>query len=180
MFKKNGVTLIQGDLNARTGNSKDFIEYDKFDSDLGLENLNNQHMRNSQDTKGNTRGKELLDVCKSNDFLILNVRKIGDLSGSFTSHQWNGSAVVDYILTPNDFAKNISKFSVGKFVPDHCPMYTTIVFNGLVSSNINNRKGKLNMLHPGFVWDEIDECPSVQRGRGQDSKIRTNKEFNTC
>ena len=95
-------------------------------------------------------------MCKLNDFLILNGRKVGDLSGNFTSHQWNGSAVVDYVLTPNDFAKNISKFSVGKFVPwlsDHCPLHTTIVFNGVVSSN-NNRKGKLNMLHPGFVWDE--------------------------
>ena len=80
MFKKNGITLVQGDLNARTGNSKDFIEYDKFDSELGLENLNNQHMRNSQDTKVNTRGKELLDVCKLNDFLILNGRKVGDLN----------------------------------------------------------------------------------------------------
>ena len=62
----------EGDLNARTGNSKDFIEHDKFDIVIGIENLNNQHIRNSEDMKINTRGKELLDVCRLNDFLILN------------------------------------------------------------------------------------------------------------
>ena len=98
----------------------------------------------------------LLDVCKLNDFLILNGRKTGDLSGSFTSHQWNGSAVVDYVLSPNDFTKNISKFAVGKFVPwlsDHCPIHTTIALNGL-ENNTKNQEGKLNKVHPGFIWNE--------------------------
>ena len=53
-------------------------------------------------------------MCKLNDFLILNRRKIGYLTGSLTSHQWNGSAVVDYVLSPNEFTSylhiNISKF----------------------------------------------------------------------
>ena len=130
MFKKKGVTLVQGDLNARTGNSKDFIEHDKFDIVLGIENLNKKHIRNSEDPKINTRGKELLDVCKLNDFLILNGREIGDLSGSLTSQQWNGSAVVDYVLSPNEFTKNISQFAGGKFLPwlsEYCPLHTTIV-----------------------------------------------------
>ena len=41
MFQKKGVTLVQGDLNARTGNTKDFIEYDKFDQQFGIENIHN-------------------------------------------------------------------------------------------------------------------------------------------
>ena len=41
-FKKKGVVFVQGDLNARTGNEKDFIEYDKFDDEMGIKNLNNQ------------------------------------------------------------------------------------------------------------------------------------------
>ena len=133
-FKKKGVTLVQGDMNARTGISKDFIEHDKIDIEFGIENQTGQHVRNSQDTTVNVRGKELLDICKFNDLLILNGRKIGDLSGSLTSHQWNGSAVVDYVLSPIEFMKNIPKFSIGNFNPwlsDHCPLYTNIVFNGL-------------------------------------------------
>ena len=35
-FKKKGIVLVQGDLNARTGREKDYIESDKFDSLLGV------------------------------------------------------------------------------------------------------------------------------------------------
>ena len=59
---------MQGDLNARTGNERDFIEYDKFDI--------SQHLPNSEDQIINTRGNELLDLCKLNDFLIVNGRKV--------------------------------------------------------------------------------------------------------
>ena len=48
LFKKKGVTLVQRNINIITGNAKDFIKYDKFDQQLGIENLNNQHVRNSQ------------------------------------------------------------------------------------------------------------------------------------
>ena len=99
-YKNKGIVLVQGDLNARTGSEKDFIEYDKFDETFGIENYNNQHLRNSEDQIINTRGKELLDLCKLNDFLIVNGRSIGDLFGKFTSHQWNGSSVSDYLLSP--------------------------------------------------------------------------------
>ena len=160
MFKKKGVTLVQGDLNARTGNIIDFIAHDKFDPELGIENLNNQHTRNSQDRILNTRGKELLDVCKLNDFLILNGRKIGDLSGSFTSHQWNGSAVVDYFLSQNEFVKNISKLVIGKFIPwlsDHCPLHTTIFFNDVKNGDKHQEKN-LVKTHPGFIWNEVAKC----------------------
>ncbi len=37
--------MIQGDLNGRTGEENDFVESDKFDSELGLEDLNNGNQR---------------------------------------------------------------------------------------------------------------------------------------
>ena len=67
--------------------------HDKFDEDLGIENLDSQTMRNSEDKTCNERGKELLDICKMNDFRILNGRMTGDIFGKFTSHNWNGSSV---------------------------------------------------------------------------------------
>ena len=84
---------------------------------MGIQNLDNQSSRNSEDRKANPRGSGLLDVCKLNDFLILNGRTTGDLFGSFTSqwngssvgdyaltsHQWNGSSVVDYALTSHQW-----------------------------------------------------------------------------
>ena len=79
---------MQGDLNARTANDKDYIESDKPDSYFGIENLSNQNLRNSEDENKNPRGNELLDVCKLNDMLIINGRKTGDHFGKYTCHNW--------------------------------------------------------------------------------------------
>ena len=48
-FNRNGIALVQGDFNARTGLEQDYIEHDKFDIELGIDNLFNQHIRNSED-----------------------------------------------------------------------------------------------------------------------------------
>ena len=46
IFQKKGITLVQGDLNARTGTEKDFINYDKSDDQLGINNTNNLTLLN--------------------------------------------------------------------------------------------------------------------------------------
>ena len=56
LFNSKGVVLVQGDLNARTGQEKDYIEYNKFDQHFEVQNLNNQHTRNSEDLTINPRG----------------------------------------------------------------------------------------------------------------------------
>ena len=138
-FRYKGVIVVQGDLNARTGNEPDFVNADKSDDIFGIENLVNQGPRNSEDTKTNPRGKELLDLCKVNDLLIANGRTIGDLFGKLTSHQYNGSALNDYLLVPNYFTSKISYFKVGDFIPwlsDHCPIYSTISLNSLSKDTV--------------------------------------------
>ena len=129
-FNKKGVALVQGDLNARIGAEKEYVQHDKYDETLGIENLTNQHPRNSQDQVVKTKGKELLDTCKMYDYLIMNGRTIGDLFGKYTSHQWNGSSVVDYFIAPNTFSKRITHFKVGQYLPwlsDHCPTHASII-----------------------------------------------------
>ena len=85
VFRQKGAVLVQGDLNARTGRELDFIESDKSDEAFGIENFSNHLKRNSEDAKMNQRGRELLDLCKVNDLLITNGRKVGDLFGKFTT-----------------------------------------------------------------------------------------------
>ena len=153
-FKRKEVVLVQGDLNARVGQENDFIVHDKFDQELGVKNFENQRMRNSQDKIINTRGKELLDVCKLNDFLIMNGRKVGDIFGNLTSHQWNGSSAVDYFIAPNTFAQNILNFSVGKYIPwisDHCPIYTTILMKHGGSEGIQTPNSDLRDIQTGYM-----------------------------
>ena len=153
-FKSKGVILVQGDLNARTGSEIDFVNYDKSDDSLGIENLDDHCQRNSEDSKINQRGKELLDLCKVNDLLIANGRKVGDLFGNFTSHQYNGSALNDYLLAPTYFLDKISHFSVGDYTPwlsDHCPIYSTINFNTLTKNNALDEKPK--EVEPNYIFD---------------------------
>ena len=155
-YSKKGLVLLRGDFNCRTGKEKDYVEHDKSDSELGIENFDNQIMRNSEDQNINPRGKELLDICKLNDLLILNGRLPGDIFGNFTSHNWNGSSVVDYCIAPNLMFDSISKFSVGKYVPwlsDHCMINTTITFNKTIKNNVDQMI-PIDM-HPGWVWNDI-------------------------
>ena len=92
-FMNKGAVLIQGDFNARTASEKDFAEFFEEDPILGGGG-ESQVNRNSEDKNKNPRGgEELLDLCKSNNLLIANGRKPGDLFGKYTCHNWNGSSV---------------------------------------------------------------------------------------
>ena len=153
-YRQKGVILVQGDMNARTGIDSDFVDSDKSDELFGVQNLSNQSIRNSEDSTVNARGRELLDLCKVNDLLITNGRKIGDLFGKLTSHQYNGSALNDYLLAPNHFFPKISRFSVGSFSPwlsDHCPIYSTINVNKLTKDNIPQERPR--DIQPRFLFD---------------------------
>ena len=112
-FQKRGQVYIYGDFNARTAKEIDIIEQDKFDTSFGLQNQVNIPKRNSHDKQITSRGKEFLDICKINDIIIVNGRKIGDIFGKFTCHEWNGSSLVDYMLTHFESFENVLFFKNG-------------------------------------------------------------------
>ena len=135
-FEKLGDVVMVRDFNARTGQNNDFIQPDPFLEELLDFPLANYGKslppRNSEDSTVNKRGDELLDFCKTNEFAIANGRKIGDLFGKCTSHQYNGSSQVDILLTQANFLENISYFEVGSFtrwLSDHCPIFADIKLN---------------------------------------------------
>ena len=102
-------------------------------------------------------GEELLDFCKTNEFALVNGRKIGDLFGKFTSHQYNGSSMVDCLLTEITCFEKVSFFEIGDYIPwlsDHCPIFSYITLR-----NINKHTESPITLHKrdkGYTWD--DEC----------------------
>ena len=98
-LKNKGHTIINGDLNAKSGNLDDTIPPDKFDDEFHICINDNPTKRNSQDKKVNKRGIELVDICKSLELNIINGRKTGDPFGKYTCFTWNGNSVVDYLLT---------------------------------------------------------------------------------
>jgi hypothetical protein len=76
---------------------------------------------------------------------------MGDIFGKFTSHNWNGSSVVDYCVASNEMLDRISNFSVGKYIPwlsDHCIINTTINGSKIFKRSVDQMT--LIEVHPGY------------------------------
>ena len=115
--------ILSGDFNAHTRNLEDFILPEKHEEE--------RKRRNSHKSI-DERGKEILELCKNFELSILNGRKNGDLVGHYTSFQWNGNSVVDYLITSEKIAQLIPLFNAGHFIPwlsDHCPLRFTLEFH---------------------------------------------------
>ncbi len=127
-FSAMGNILMCGDFNARVSNECDYIE---FDSSKHLP-LDDQYKpdtvlpkRFCQDNECDARGKQLLSLCIASGIRILNGRFIGDSLGYYTCHRPNGSSVVDYMLTDEQFIDNVLYFHVHPLMgslSDHCKL----------------------------------------------------------
>ena len=161
-FQGKGDIIIQGDFNGRTGQKNDFIQPDAFLDDLfggsSKELSDFLPPRNSEDNHSNARGEELLDFCMSNEFAIVNGRKIGDRFGKCTSHKYNGSSMVDCVLAPIGYLEKISHFKVGAFIPwlsDHTPIFSSVNLNTLIKEP--EPEIPLHGRDQGYIWDDNSE-----------------------
>ena len=156
IFAMQGEVILQGDINARIGNQYDFLSKDKYDEILGIETHDDNPPKNSEDKKTCERGLVLLDLCRSLDYLIANGRKPGDLFGKFTSMQWNGSALVDYVITKASNFSRIVELKVGDFSPcisDHCPLKYKIKLNWSKSAEVEDMID-MKSLPPRCKWND--------------------------
>ena len=81
-----------------------------------------------QDTKVNTLGKYLVDMCISCRLRFLNGRHEGDYWGKFTCFTPRGCSVVDYCIVSAELYDKVTGFSVGELQTfyDHCPIKLAI------------------------------------------------------
>ena len=137
-----GHIIVQGDFNAYTNTSPDFVCHD----DPGHIILDDHYTfdtclpRNNVDMKRpNNSGKFLLELCKETGLRILNGRKVGDLDGNFTCIRYNGCSVVDYTLVSCDLYNVIGCFEVHNFTPfsDHRLISCSMLTSFLVHQNNN-------------------------------------------
>ena len=155
ILPKKGKIIIQGDLNAHTNTGSDTIRPDKFDN-IPIPNLGNIPERNSEDKlPSDHRGKELLELCKASDLVILNGRKTGDIFGKLTSFQWNGSSVADYVVVSQSIYDNIEYFKVREYIPwlsDHSAVsYKLSTTTGrYVPGGIND----FGEVYESIFWDK--------------------------
>lgn len=114
--------IVMGDMNARTGSERDYIEHEDRRENDAYETLNMPEIyiqhdppqnRSSQDAVVNAWGRKLLDVCKSGSLLILNGRMEPDLRGQATClPHTGGSSVVDYGLVSREALTSIAQFEI--------------------------------------------------------------------
>ena len=147
---KGGQIIIQGDLNARTSTEKDFIDSDKYNTDDEIE-LIKTTPRNSHDKVIDGRGKEVLELCKSLNLNIVNGRKVGDQFGNFTSFQWNGNSLIDYVISSQSLFHQILTFKVGEYKPwisDHCALHYILQTKTI----LNSIPEKCNLINTAKAW----------------------------
>ena len=154
---------MQGDINAITGTDEDSIQPDKFEQESEEGDYLELPPRNSED-KGHIdiRGEELLELCRSLNLLILNGRKTGDPWGKITSYQWNGTAVVDYVIISSDIFSKITHFKVGDYSPwvsDHCPLLFEIK---IAKSFKPTEKEALDELPKSFYLEPEDRQSFIE------------------
>jgi hypothetical protein len=136
IFTQNGTVIVAGDLNSRVGNLPDYIEddslatpvYDILSNVIDYSSDVAMPCRVSEDTKVNSFGRKLLQLCKSTGLRIGNGRKPGDEKGQFTFYNHLGASVIDYVLAEKDYFDIVTKICIGDFNvwSDHAPVEFTL------------------------------------------------------
>ena len=88
-------------------------------------------------------------MCKSFDFLILNGRKTGYIFCKFTSFQWNGRSVIDYVITPASCFDTITTLEIGILLPwlsDHCPLKYNFATKQGINIKPNNEDNQIALI----------------------------------
>ena len=145
-------------FNARTGcGVADFIN---DDDDMHVPVADNYlqdksiKYRLSQDPIVDTRGRNLIDLCIESQLRILNGRFFGDSQGMYTSYNYNGNSVVDYMLASENLLSQVLYFNVGLNIPrlsDHSKICCKIVANFLPNPNVE----KLQPFSAVYKWSSI-------------------------
>ena len=123
-----GLVMLAGDFNARTGEATDTlspdIAADLLDDTLQPAACMPVPPRRSADAKVCAFGKSLLSLCMSSDLVIVNGRVQGDEMGAHTCHITQGSSLVDYFIVSSTLMAAVSSLTVldHRLESDHCPL----------------------------------------------------------
>ena len=119
-------------MGTRIADHTGLLEHDESNRHLPLPDdyMSNDFLpRKSEDKSTNPYGSEFLSLVLNNNLIILNGRTLGDLSGSFTCINPNGSSVVDYFMVSKNIVDNAKLLEVLTFTPsysDHKPLLLTL------------------------------------------------------
>ena len=114
---------------TRTSNFSDILEFDKYpEDDSLLTDILHIPMRvKNKDHILNSRGRKLLELCKSEGFVIANGRLGDDYGvGEVTYYAIQGKSTADYLLLHNTrvrFCVSVSSFSFKQILRSCCTVF---------------------------------------------------------
>ena len=157
-YSTRGNLILIGDFNSRLGNYQETLTFinneNEQEPDQKFERVELPH-RSFQVTEKNTSGRKLIQLLNESNLISLNGRKIGDTSGKFTCHQYNGSSTVDLGVVSWELYDKVQYFKVLQPLrfSDHCPVKIYLEIGSLVE------EGKINFdefvdLEQTFEWSE--------------------------
>ena len=111
-----GDIMMLGDLNARIGLCSPSFEDEDTEIYQDLANRPASHpelsKRSSRDNTVNSRGRLLLDFLACTRLTVLNGTTLGDVFGAYTSVNYNGCSVVDYVTASPELLQKIKSFKI--------------------------------------------------------------------
>ena len=137
-FQKRVNVLLCGDFNARVGSENDFIYQDTCSNNFlplfKSYNFDKQILkRYNKDKTLDSRGKNLIDLCISNQLRFVNGRVLGDTFGNFSCYTTHGASTMDYVLVSEGIQDHILYLKVNDFIPClsdcHCLIQWSISAN---------------------------------------------------
>ena len=149
--RRTGLVSISSDFNARTAQMRDTYR----DTTL-LRNGCLSETRFNKDLSINMYGKKLIELCKINDFVILNGRsqygKCGQ-NNDYTCYRYKGISVVDYAITNLESLNILTNFQVlEKLIEsDHAPLSFT--FNVILDKKCTLRNGEHGTAYR-YKWNQ--------------------------
>ena len=151
--------LIAGDMNARTRNSPDYVEWDETHDMLPLPDDYETDLiepRYSLDVKAkiNENGTKLLEMCKTLGLRMCNGRRGKDKNvGNFTCHTKRGKSLVDYVLCSKQLVQHISDFEVED--PNEFSVHCVISFSLCINTlpNCVNDPKTVETVKYSFKWN---------------------------
>uniref|UniRef100_T1HRL5 Endo/exonuclease/phosphatase domain-containing protein n=1 Tax=Rhodnius prolixus TaxID=13249 RepID=T1HRL5_RHOPR len=139
--------ILIGDCNAHIGEAQVLPAQLLNQSQCAL-----AKKRRSKDSKIDSRGKQFLEMCEDENFVILNGRTLNDQSGEYTYISKVGCSVVDFccVTTPclpfvHDFKVLADTFS------DHMPITLQL------STGMKHYEENLTPLLPKLIWVQKNE-----------------------
>ena len=172
---QSSLIYLAGDFNARTAS----FNFEFTSDDPELENVRKSHScdttRYSKDKVSNARGKLLLDFFACTNLSLLNGNTLGDVLGEFTSVNYNGSSVVDYVATNQDLRNLVSCFKVLDLTKysDHKPCVTSLA----IKHNFTASEEILELLQSApskYKWPDDDTIDTRFSLAMNDALVREN------